>query len=94
MKEAIPLKIGSIVYSKMGRDKGRYFVVFSIDGGYVKIVDGDIRKISNPKKKKIIHIKNSGAALETIANKIEQKKQLHDKEIISALKIYNVKTEA
>jgi ribosomal protein L14E/L6E/L27E len=93
MKETIPLKIGSVVYSKMGRDKGRYFVVFSMENDYVQIVDGDIRKISNPKKKKIIHIKNSGAVLEAIGNKIEQKKQLHDKEIISALKIYNVKTE-
>jgi len=38
----------------MGRDKNRFFVIFDItDDGYVYLVDGKLRKIKKPKKKKI-----------------------------------------
>ncbi|MDD3840356.1 MAG: hypothetical protein PHP06_07245 [Clostridia bacterium] len=51
------IKIGQLVLSKAGRDKGRYFLIWDIvDQDYVKIVDGDLRKIKKPKKKKIKHL--------------------------------------
>ena len=46
--------LGSVVYSLMGRDKGRYFAVVEvIDESFVMIADGDLRRLANPKKKKI-----------------------------------------
>jgi len=49
--------IGRIVLSKAGRDKGRYFLVTGIvDDRTVSIADGDVRKIENSKKKKLIHL--------------------------------------
>ena len=37
-----PITVGSIVYSRAGRDEGRYYMVYEIlDGSYVTIVDGE-----------------------------------------------------
>ncbi|MCI5674692.1 MAG: KOW domain-containing RNA-binding protein [Ezakiella sp.] len=48
---------GQIVRSKAGRDKFRYFVIYEVlDDDYVTIVDGDLRKVDRPKKKKIRHL--------------------------------------
>ena len=48
---------GQIVKSKAGRDKDRFFVVLEInDESYLTLVDGDLRKLSKPKRKKVKHI--------------------------------------
>lgn len=52
------IKIGQVVQSKAGRDANKYFIIVEkVDNQNVKIVDGKIRKIQNPKQKKIKHIK-------------------------------------
>lgn len=63
------LDIGQIVKSKTGRDQGKYFVVFSkIDEEYVLIVDGSLRRIDKPKKKKIKHL----AKVNAVSNEIRE----------------------
>lgn len=48
---------GQVVKSRAGRDKGRIFLVADIiDQESVFVVDGDLRKLDNPKKKKIKHL--------------------------------------
>ncbi len=55
--EPADFDIGRIVKSKAGRDKGRVFVVFEkINGDHVAIVDGSLRKVDKPKKKRIKHL--------------------------------------
>ena len=52
-----PILPGSVVFSKKGRDKGRYFVVlYSLDAEFVMIGDGDTRKIGHLKKKRRKHL--------------------------------------
>ena len=52
-----PITVGSIVYSRAGRDEGRYYMVTAIlDDSYVTIADGSVRKLAKPKKKKIKHL--------------------------------------
>lgn len=61
-------KTGDFVISKSGRDKGRIFMVVNIiDEAYVYIADGSLRKLENPKKKKIKHLEFSGHASERTA---------------------------
>ena len=50
------MTIGQIVISKRGRDKGRVMVVLSVDGEYAFLVDGNLRPLERPKKKKAKHI--------------------------------------
>ncbi|MCL1925274.1 MAG: KOW domain-containing RNA-binding protein [Defluviitaleaceae bacterium] len=53
------IQIGQIVFSKQGRDKGKAFIVTSIEENFVFLVDGKLRKIINPKKKKLMHIQRT-----------------------------------
>ena len=50
------LKIGSAVISLAGRDKDRYLVVLKLEGDYAYLADGILRRIENPKKKKLKHL--------------------------------------
>ena len=50
------LKTGGYAVSRAGHDLGKYYVIFQIDSEYVYLVDGRIRTISHPKKKKIKHV--------------------------------------
>jgi len=49
-------RTGAIVISKSGRDKGRPFVIIRMDGAFVYLADGKLRKLDKPKKKKIMHV--------------------------------------
>ena len=48
--------IGDIVISKAGRDKGKYLMVVGFTDDRILLADGKMRKIENPKCKKIKHI--------------------------------------
>lgn len=57
MDTTINLKVGQIVRSKKGRDVGRVFVITEIiDDDYLHLVDGKLRKLDRPKKKKVKHV--------------------------------------
>ena len=84
------IKVGSVVFSKAGRDAGSFYVVTEIvDENYVKIADGDLRRIDTPKLKKIKHLKTEGIVLEKLADKFEEGKKVFDAEVKSALRAYN-----
>ena len=52
-----PLEPGEIVRSCAGRDRGRAFVILKlIDEDYVLLVDGRLRTLERPKKKKRRHL--------------------------------------
>ena len=57
--------------SKAGRDKGTDFVVVKTDNSYVYVADGRMRKLENPKKKKIKHIQGSYKVSDSLAELIE-----------------------
>ena len=85
-----PITVGSIVKSVAGRDQGSFYMVYEIvDGDYVTIVDGSLRKLSKPKKKKVKHLQNTIEVLEYIASKIHTSAKMYDAEIYSALRKYN-----
>lgn len=51
-------KVGRIVQSLKGRDKGRYFVVLKVSGeNIVYIADGKTHLAENPKKKNLKHLR-------------------------------------
>ena len=49
-------EIGMLARSKAGHDKGHVYVIYEVDETYVYLVDGKIRTLSNPKKKKRKHV--------------------------------------
>ena len=59
-----------IVISLAGRDKGRLFYVLARDGQYVTIADGKGRKLENPKRKKLKHVRFVSRTESRVAGKI------------------------
>lgn len=47
---------GMLVKSKAGHDKGNVYVIIEMDETYVYLVDGRLKTIANPKKKKYRHV--------------------------------------
>ena len=56
--DAVP----DIVVSLAGHDKGKLYAVSAADGRYVYLSDGKARKLGNPKKKNVKHIKKLSAS--------------------------------
>lgn len=76
------ITLGQIVHSKAGRDKDKYFVVVGIiDDDYVLIADGDFRKISSPKKKKVKHLVFHDKAAEEIQKCLNENKKITDSDL-------------
>ncbi|MDD4568760.1 MAG: KOW domain-containing RNA-binding protein [Tepidanaerobacteraceae bacterium] len=81
------LMLGQLAKSIVGRDKGRFMIVVDIiDKDYVCVVDGDLRRVENPKKKKIKHLKLSSKKAEYIAEKLNNKRKIYNQEVKKALK--------
>lgn len=55
MDSTSDITVGQVVKSRAGRDKGNIFLVLDIiDDKHIYIVDGDVRKLDNPKRKKLL----------------------------------------
>ena len=76
---------GSKVRSKAGRDKGIDFMVIAVEGDYVLLADGNMRKVDNPKKKKLKHIQPSEGFSQFIADKLETVGKVTNAEVRKAL---------
>lgn len=76
------LQIGSIVESVAGHDKGRKYVVAEIMEDFALLTDGDYRPLSNPKRKRLKHIK------QVVTGPIEKETlgKMHDFEVKKYLK--------
>lgn len=84
------ITIGQVVKSRAGRDKGRIFLVLDIiDDQYVLVVDGDLRKLDNPKKKKMKHLIVYNTLLPEIKFKLENNVKLNNAYIRKLLEPFN-----
>lgn len=66
------MTVGQVVISKRGRDKGRAMIVINAnnldildkEGEYVYLVDGVVRTLSKPKKKKVKHVQPTNTVVD------------------------------
>ena len=83
---------GRLCLSKSGRDKGRYFIIKeTAEEGYVYITDGMMRKVMNPKRKKLKHLELRAERIMSIAEKFENGYKVFDAEVASAILSYTDK---
>ena len=76
---------GIVVFSKKGRDKGRYFVVlYTLDAEFVMMADGDTRKLDHMKKKRRKHLAACPHEFPELLM-LQEKGQLKDSDIRKAL---------
>ncbi len=86
------MKIGTIVLSKAGRDKGRLLlVVDASEENFRLVADGKTRPLAKPKRKKLRHLAQAGYSRE-LAEQLEQR-TLTDKLLKQKLKLLEQKAE-
>lgn len=78
---------GSLVYSAAGRDKGRAFLVLSVEGNMCYVADGKLRKSDNPKKKKLKHLKGTCKISSELLEKLNSGDNPTNSEIRKFLKL-------
>lgn len=88
------IKPGQVVRSLAGRDKGHFFVVMGIlDPYHVAICDGDLRKITVPKKKKIKHLAKTNTVDAVLSQKLLHGDKVSNADLRAVLSSFN-ETEA
>ena len=65
------MKVSDVVISKKGKYDGEMFFVTAVKDGFALLADGKRRKITNPKKKNVIHLEETGLSSEAVREKIE-----------------------
>ena len=77
------LEIGQLVYSKAGRDKGHYYLIYALDDarGRVLLVDGKKRNAQNPKVKNPVHLQKTNTVNKNFKEKVLNKSVITSKEI-------------
>lgn len=65
------MKISDVVISKKGKYDGEMFFVTDVKDGFALLADGKRRRITNPKKKNILHLEEVGFSSEAVREKIE-----------------------
>lgn len=61
---------GDLVLSLAGRDKDKLFYVLDADETYAYLVDGKVRKLENPKRKKRKHVRFAARIDSNVAQKL------------------------
>lgn len=86
--EVSDIAISDIVVSVSGRDSGKHFFVVSRDDIYAMLCDGKSRRVENPKRKKIKHIRFESKSDCRTALKLKNGAKVTNSEIRRALAEY------
>lgn len=79
---------GQIVYAKNGRDKAKPFIIVNLEDDYLYLVDGNLRKLEKPKKKKIKHVQIVNQVDCNIKKKLDENLYILNSDIRKALEPY------
>lgn len=74
-----------IVLSLAGRDKGKHFFVIEKEDDFVLLADGKLRKLENPKRKKLRHIRLAAKSDTRASLKIKGGEKVLNSELRRAL---------
>ncbi len=70
-----------IVRSDAGRDRGKLFIVFAVEGEYLLLADGKTRKLETPKRKKRRHVQFVAAGETGLSEKIKREETITNSEL-------------
>ena len=74
--------VGMMARSLAGHDKGKVYMVLDVKEPFVYLVDGKIRTLDHPKKKRIKHVQVDRHIPEWIQNVIREGRDLQDSDVI------------
>ncbi len=74
--------------SRAGHDKGRMYIIVKEEGDFFYLVDGKVRKLDGPKKKRKKHLQIVGTGIDkSLAEKLKSRETVCDEEIRLAIKV-------
>lgn len=80
--------IGRYAWSKAGRDEGRLFIITAIvDDNHVLLADGSLRRVDNPKKKKLRHLQILEDGADSVAEQLRNRRKPQDAELRDAIRL-------
>ncbi|MDK2821187.1 MAG: hypothetical protein PWP31_1152 [Clostridia bacterium] len=80
------LKVGQLVFSRAGRDKGRPFLIWKLAGPRkVYLVDGDLRRVDKPKLKNVAHLQVVNRIATNIRERLYKGETIIDAEVRQAI---------
>ena len=85
---SVKIHPGEIVYANAGRDKGKYFIVLSLENEFLYLCNGKSRKISNLKKKNEKHVSATGVVDSNISKKLSVGEIITDKQVRAVISKY------
>ncbi|SDZ62721.1 Ribosomal protein L14E/L6E/L27E [Evansella caseinilytica] len=86
--ESVP-QVGELVRISSGRDKGQYACIIEVlDERFVKIADGDKRKVDRAKKKNIQHIEHLDIIASEVKNSIVETGRVTNAKLRFAISTY------
>lgn len=81
------VQVGQLVRSKAGRDKDRYYLVYqTMDDYFVYVIDGESRKVTNPKKKNTRHLQTTNQVAYHLVDRLKAGDPVTDAEVRAAIK--------
>lgn len=81
------VQVGRLVCSTRGRDSGRFYLVVGIENETkVRVADGEGRKVENPKKKNIKHLKFYDIVAQEVVDKVRKGKRITNEDVRKELK--------
>ena len=80
--------IGCFATSLAGHDHNNVYIIVDADDEYVYLADGKLKKVDNPKKKKLKHVQLIKRTDDTITGRINDNAALTNEDIKYAIKKY------
>ena len=77
-----------IVRSDAGRDRGKLFIVLAVEGEYLLLADGKVRRVEAPRRKKRRHVRFVSADESRRADKIKRSEKITNSELRRTLAAY------
>lgn len=92
--ELMRYKTGEFVISRAGRDKGKLLIVVEhIDENFVRVADGDLRRMAHPKLKKVMHLNLVNYKDQALAKALESGETVTDHTIRKCIELYQSLTK-
>ncbi|NLS44789.1 MAG: RNA-binding protein [Firmicutes bacterium] len=83
-------KLGQVVISVAGRDRGRSYIIIEIlDDNTVAVADGVYRQVSKPKRKNLRHLMMTRTVDNFLSEKLLLGVDITNEEVCEALEIRN-----
>ncbi|MCL2433877.1 MAG: KOW domain-containing RNA-binding protein [Clostridia bacterium] len=72
--------------SRAGRDAGRKFAILAVEGEWLALADGQLRRVEKPKRKKLMHVRVTPHILPEIVLLLNDGTQIENHHLRKALK--------